>query len=259
MNIYTCHECGASHTRYQLDYGWCGNCGAQLEAADKIAMFAESRAEAEALARQMAGEETVTLPAIISESEASYSAMLRGPVRGLWSGVISIDQFFDSFAITVERGLTQAWKEGALECGITMDELTPEERMALMQFIVNQKAYIFRFGLDIEEHSKAKGYLLQPHFGRLAAWINQYESVRMRAASMACGNKKKKWVLGMTEKHCQTCFRLNGRVKRYSYWAQHVLPRNAPNPKLKCGGWLCDCRLDDTTDPLSKGPLPFGL
>jgi hypothetical protein len=68
---------------------------------------------------------------------------------------------------------------------------------------------------------------------------------------MACGDGKFKWVLGPTE-HCTTCAKLEGLVKRGSWWRDNVLPQNPPNEKLECGGWRCQCNLEATDQRVSR-------
>jgi hypothetical protein len=86
-------------------------------------------------------------------------------------------------------------------------------------------------------------------------WVNQYESAKQKSATLACGDLKLRWQVGPTE-HCKTCLSLNGQVRRASFWANNVVPRNAPNPKLECGGFRCQCTLEKTDRPLTRGRLP---
>ncbi len=47
------------------------------------------------------------------------------------------------------------------------------------------------------------------------------------------------WRLGRTERHCKTCFALNGVTLTPEEWARlGIEPRS---PDLECGGWRCDC------------------
>ena len=65
------------------------------------------------------------------------------------------------------------------------------------------------------------------------------------------------WRLGRTEQHCSTCFALNGTVASATDWViSGIRPQAAPNARLECGGWRCDCSLDVTDEPLSAGGVP---
>jgi hypothetical protein len=81
--------------------------------------------------------------------------------------------------------------------------------------------------------------------------------VRDKAKVMACADTKLEWVQGPSEEGCGSCSRLNGKVKRASYWNRvNVLPRVHGAPYLACNGFRCQCELKETNKPLSKGPLP---
>lgn len=186
---------------------------------------------------------------------ASYQLNLRASTRGLWSGAFDIDQALDNMFTSIDRGLPQAWQEGASECGVAMDELTPDERTKLAQAIANEKNHVFSFLEWVEANNKENGGTLASVYSRLDVWINRYRDLINQAKTLACGDMKMVWVLGPTE-HCSTCAKLAGKVKRGSYWQAHVMPQNPPNSKLECGGWNCQCTLQPTSDRASPGPLP---
>ena len=157
----------------------------------------------------------------------------------------------------IVRGLQQAWLEGAAECGISEDELTSAEISAMTQAVNSQFPFVPGFADEIIEGSKANGGKLGPLFSRGETWINQYPSVRNQAKVMACRDKKLRWDIDPTKDNCKSCLKLNGKVKRASFWAEReIRPQNAPNDKLECEGWRCGCGFTETDDPLSKGPLP---
>lgn len=193
----------------------------------------------------------------MASHQAEFRRDIRGAVRGLWVGVLDIDQFYQAMRLSIDVRLRQAWAEGAEKCGIRMDELSPEEQMALEITIGNQMTHINDFGQAIIVGSKANKGKLTPLFQRAEMWINQWNSVVSQAQTMACGDKKLKWRLGATEEHCSTCPALDGKVKRASYWLKYgIQPQNAPNPAIECGGWKCLCYFEVTDEPQSKGPLP---
>ena len=185
----------------------------------------------------------------------SYRSQLRAIVRGLWGGSIDIQDFVLRMTTSLDRSIKAAWKEGAARAGVTEDEFTDDEKYERERFYWAQVGHIASFGTDAEKGSKANGGKLAPLLSRVELWVNQYNSVAVKAEAMAAGDAKYMWVYGPTE-HCSSCAGLNGKVKRMSYWVEHVLPQNAPNPRLSCGGWRCKCTLQKTTEPLSKGRLP---
>lgn len=185
-----------------------------------------------------------------------YRKGLRSAVRGLWSGVVTRSQATAAFRSAIERRITQAWNEGAAECDIGPDELSQAELNARDNFITNQIQFISQFLKDVVAGSKKNKGKLKPLFQRVELWVNQYSSAKLKSEAMACGDEKRIWVLGRVEKHCNTCPRLAGQVRRFSFWETHVLPRNGPNDKLECHGFNCKCELRKTMKPISKGRLP---
>jgi len=199
---------------------------------------------------------------------ANFRQALRSASRGLWTGALNYDQAWDSMAISIRRNLTNAWNRGAAECDIKPDELTPEEITNREMLIITQLSAISAYLTFVEQNAKSAGKkpadrvkLLarkgsRTIYGRLELWVRQWDSAYTKAQAMACADAKGQWELGRTEKHCRTCYALNGKVKRFSWWASHVLPQNAPNAQLECGGWRCDCRIVKTDASLSRGAMP---
>jgi hypothetical protein len=184
----------------------------------------------------------------------SFRRNIRASVRGLWTGALTKRQALSTFRSAIERAIEQAWVEGAQECGIQKDELTTAELTARDEFIFTQNDLASNFIDDIAAQSKANGGALQPLMQRAEMWINQYSSAKQQSEALACADEKREWVVGRTE-HCRTCLALNGQVRRLSFWTNNVLPRNAPNSKLECRGFRCQCILQKTDKPISRGRL----
>ncbi len=114
-----------------------------------------------------------------------------------------------------------------------------------------------RFVVPLSEKDKLKqaevDTRLRAASSRLPMWINRYTEVVNTAKTMACANQKLKWVLGDTD-HCNSCLSLSGKVKRGKFWlSSGILPQSR---QLECGGFNCQCSLQQTDDPVSRGPLP---
>jgi hypothetical protein len=151
------------------------------------------------------------------------------------------------------RVFTQAWYSGAADEGIKPDELSAEEINRLQSEIANEASFIANFGNDIVANSRAAGGRLEPLLSRSDLWANGYTRIRAIARLMAAKDKKKIWTLNPAE-HCPSCLKLEGKVKRASYWIEHgVQPKAWDKLVCKLG---CKCTLEDTDLPLSKGPLP---
>ena len=106
-------------------------------------------------------------------------------------------------------------------------------------------------------NSKVKKGKLTPLLTRIEIWIGRWEGVKSQATVMACGDQKLKWNQGPSEKGCKTCTKLNGQVRRASFWKDKgVLPRVHDSPLLDCKGFRCACTIDPTDEPLSRGRFP---
>lgn len=197
----------------------------------------------------------------LSRKAGEYARELRGIARALWNGSMDFDQAFSLFTSTIRLRLQSAWYEGAKACGILPAELSPEELMAMGSVIASEDSRVYQFLDWILQNNKASGGKFAPVQRRANTWALRYDDVVNRAKLQACADQKLEWVfnaLGVTKSPCYTCqVKLNGKVKRASYWRRvGVQPQNPPNAMLECGGWGCLCALVITDKPLSKGPLP---
>jgi len=180
---------------------------------------------------------------------------IRGLVRGLWAGEIDEPTFIESMMRAVERGVETAWRNGAAQCGISMEDLSEAERAEMERVKQETYAPVATFARQIMEGNRESGTRLRVHLQRAALWTNRFSAAFARAQQMACADKKLKWVLGRTEQHCVDCLRLAGRVYRASTWAKYNIQ---PQSKLlSCGGWRCDCRFEVTDEPVTPGRPPM--
>jgi hypothetical protein len=192
-----------------------------------------------------------------SRGESDYAASLRATFRAFWLDLISYDAFFHAMMVAIRRGLTQAFADGAKECGVLPEEFSPAERMELEQRVFDQYNYISGLAEFIASHSKAQGGKWSAVSARVPLWANKYREARSKAASIACANKKKQFVLGATKEHCRSCLGLNGRVYRYETWAANsAIP---PSSAFECQGFNCLCFLVDTDQRITPGPFPRSL
>jgi hypothetical protein len=187
----------------------------------------------------------------------SFRRNLRASVRGLWTGALTKRQALSTFRAAIERGIEQAWREGAAECGIQPDELTVQELTARDEFIFEQNDFATDFIDTIADQSKANGGSLTPLLQRAEMWVNRYNDAKTQGKVLACADFKAQWFIGPTEKHCPSCAGFDKRVYRFSTWDRNnALPQNRC---LACNGFNCQCRLDPTDRPITKGPFPRRL
>lgn len=192
-----------------------------------------------------------------NDTYSDYLRSLRAVARGLWLGVMDYSQAFDALDVAIRVGITKAWYGGLDEAGIAPVEMNEQERLALKDMIMDEQLQVDGFLSFCIENSKAAGAAWATCDYKAHQWAMRAKDARNKALTMAKSDPKLMWQLGGTKTHCPTCSKLNGKVKRASYWrAKGIQPQNYPNPLLECGGWRCDCELTPTDEPLSKGPLP---
>ena len=194
-----------------------------------------------------------------SDSAVAYKRNLGAAVRGLWTRILSPDDFFWSMGSSIDRGLTRAWTLGAAEGGLTPDEFTPEEQAELKRHIFTDRMALAGFERRISSTpSREEGGKLGPHLQRLNAWVNHWWEVYALARAMATKDQKMKCVrVKPTKKPCASCAALQGRVYRHSVW----LANNCifPTRRTICGGFLCGHRLQPTTDRITPGRFPASV
>jgi hypothetical protein len=189
-------------------------------------------------------------------SESNFRSGVRSSVRGFWNGSLSRSQFKDALASVIKRNLTNAFNEGAKECGIAASELTDDELSSRDDFIEEQIGFIGGFADAIREGDKVSGEKLQPLFDRAEMWVNRYKDIRNRAKVTTCKDAKLEWRLGATERHCADCSGYNGKVYRASLWAESDI--RPQHPRLSCHGYRCLCTLVKTDKRASQGK-PKGM
>ncbi|KKM87331.1 hypothetical protein LCGC14_1270010 [marine sediment metagenome] len=186
-----------------------------------------------------------------------FQANVRAGVRGLWTGVFNLDQFISQMNGAIRRGFTQAWAEGAKECGILPDEITIAEQTKLNSLISTNLGFVRDFGVAIRRGSKANGGLLRTQMTRSGVWVSRYTQVVQEAKAMSCADQKLKWNIDPTKDNCSSCLKLNGKVKRASVWEEAgIIPQVAGAGYLICNGYRCGCTLDPTEERGTPGPFP---
>lgn len=183
----------------------------------------------------------------------SYRANLRSLVRGLWTGALTPDQFESQMTATIDRRLRQAWEEGAQECGVAPDELSSKEQLELGRLVITETNNIGNLMSSIIDNSKLNKGKLTPLLDRIGNWVVRYNDAKNQGRVLACGDQKLEWIIGPTERHCPSCSRLDGTVRRASDWDEAgVYPQRPPNSALSCGGWKCQCQLIPSSKKMSR-------
>lgn len=190
----------------------------------------------------------------------TYDYML-AQVRGLVSGVYNNNlggEFIDIMANVISGQLTQAYQQALEDEGFTDFSLPDYLQESLDAMVLNQYTFVDQYYRDIVD-ARIDQTPIAPLLARAELWAQRWteaynEAVRLITLHMG-GNLE--WTLGQTEAHCTTCANLNGIVARAAEWdILNVHPQHAPNTKLECGGWKCDCQLSPTTK--RRSPNAYG-
>ncbi|HMM99860.1 MAG TPA: hypothetical protein PKC99_12680 [Anaerolineales bacterium] len=167
-------------------------------------------------------------------------------VKNLYSGFIG-GEFIDVLAGLIQGQINQAvefaWRDAEVNAPMPQYLTDYAEEMILSQF-----DFVDGFYRDIVD-ARIDGTPIDPLLARCSLWANRWNEAYDRATSLivqAMGGKQV-WKLGATEQHCETCAALDGIVAYAREWEElGVHPQGAPNELLECGGWRCDCSLEQT-------------
>jgi hypothetical protein len=89
---------------------------------------------------------------------------------------------------------------------------------------------------------------------RASMWVNKsLRSIYYVGLKDAAGEKKFRWQVGHTLKHCQTCALLNGQVHKLKDWLASGYTPGCTC--LECKGFQCDCGFVQTEERV-RGRLP---
>jgi hypothetical protein len=146
---------------------------------------------------------------------------------------------------TIKFGLTSAFEQGADSVGVSKEDFEQADLDYLAEIISEEQSHVgdlldYLDGLANDPQAK-----LSDANYRLDMWANRFTDVFHRAV-IAFGKKTRLvWKLGATEKHCESCARLNNIVAWAQEWEQAQI---APQSQvLACHGYNCDCALEQTT------------
>ena len=163
-------------------------------------------------------------------------------------------EFLDLMASLIEAQFTRAYNQALRDEGVEMDA---EFEAHLTGLVVNQFPFVDGLFDDVLQ-AVVNGDSVEPLLSRADLWANRYNEV-VSEAHLEIARRfggKLVWRLGATEEHCVTCAALNGIVAFGVDWdASGLVPQNAPNALLECGGWRCDCSLEPTDERRTRNSL----
>lgn len=153
--------------------------------------------------------------------------------------------------LAINKYFKEAWVAGMAEVGLSAEDMTEEEQVALFKEIDSESGYIDGFGQFILKHLKSDGAKFNSIEYRLNLWVNAYARIVEVAKVYANNNPPLTWHFGDTIKHCKDCEYANGRTYRASVWRKWGwYPKKH---SLSCHGFNCDCRNTADGNKPNKG------
>jgi len=168
-----------------------------------------------------------------------------GAVFGYLSGEGYVTTFREAMATAISRAYIDtadtAYEEGGGE--LPLDDETAAWARGMLD---EQLAYIDALFEDLRDLRKAGGFDAgEVGQARAEGYASALDGFYNEAVLRGSKNKIAYWRLGKTEKHCNDCLQLNGQGHKISWYIEHdFIPRKS-GCALECGGWECDCGLED--------------
>lgn len=190
------------------------------------------------------------------KTQEYFLARLNGLVNGVYSGNLA-GEFIDVMANLISGQLLDAYQTAAANEGIA-GELPDYLNASYQNMTANQYSYVEAFYRAIVD-ARFDNTPIAPLLARAELWAMRWTEGYNEAVRLITTNEGGNliWTLGATEEHCPECASLNGLVARATEWnTLNVKPQNAPNDKLTCGGWRCDCSLTPTDK--RRSPNAYG-
>lgn len=167
------------------------------------------------------------------------------------AGNIDRRRFGNRLRNLVQVAIGKAFIDGLEDGGITEPQLTDEDSDWIGDFFDEQRKYVIELTNAIYKDDRVTEDEAK---GKPAMWFNKsVVPAYHEGLASASKNGAFEWVLGKTEEHCRSCLKLDGQVRRISFWQDNIMPQSGA---LACKGYRCDCRLQPSDRALSRGRLP---
>lgn len=180
----------------------------------------------------------------LASINAGYrTAIINSLIRYFEGGALasSRNQFkrgmVDAFGAAFDLG----WTDGGAEMPPEADALAWLNSRVDAEFGFIDGLFSQIKGLRNEEDFDYFAFITARADGYISSVAGVYNAARMYAKK----SQPLTWNLGNTEKHCDTCAKLNGKKHKASWYiSRNYIPRQA-GAAMECGGYKCDCYLTD--------------
>lgn len=188
-----------------------------------------------------------------------YQRALSRDVLDFYRADMEAGEFIEDMIRLIEGQFERAWNEGMRNVGLDpAKDQKPEWDEVLQGEISAELDHVLDFAQAIED-ARMTGQSVAPLQARVDLWVNRYNEIVNLAMRTCEPQMNFVWRLGATEEHCSTCAALDGVIASGEDWDKSGFhPQGAPNEKLECGGWRCDCSLEPTDEKATEGGIPGG-
>jgi len=184
----------------------------------------------------------------IEDIQGEYAAKLESAMVGYLTGQTTWTRGRNEFRRTVYSGIAYAFEAGWAAGGADPDNLTPEaiarigamtdEEVGFTGDLWAQLKEILAAGLPDNAEDIAQDHA--------ANYARTLQGIYNEAIMMADRSRIAIWRLGQTEDHCETCAGLDGNEHTLGWFLDNgYIPQQRGSTTLECGGWRCDCRIED--------------
>lgn len=201
----------------------------------------------EAAALWLASREGIAIKTI-AQVTTKYNDELTNAVFDVWNGHSSAIDLRRAHKAMLKDFAPQVYEEGLREGGF--DDIDDEDQAVMDEMVGDwlggQFEHINSFAKDVEAIKGNKDE--RPKIiDRVAQWVDSLRSLGHLGKAYALKNERGQWVLGETEQHCETCLKLSKmKAHRLSWFTERgYIPRQNGSETLECGGWVCDCEIQN--------------
>jgi HK97 family phage portal protein len=162
--------------------------------------------------------------------------------------------FIRNMTILLDRYCRQAFTDGFYDGGVYGYEPLDDDEQWIFKHVDGQQGFITQFAAKLyaDDELTADEIAAKPDLWWSGSILPAYSEGLLRASKDGAG----RWRLGASEKHCNDCPRLHGKVYRFSTWKKLLGGSLPPCDATQCTKLGCNCTVEPTREPLTKGRPP---
>jgi hypothetical protein len=173
----------------------------------------------------------------------NYWSEIYDSVAGYLDSKGAVTGYRNKASIAMSEAFTDTVYTGWQEVGGEMP-LDEDTQAWLSSRIGTEREYIIQMFDRLKAGRETLDYAAEG-LARADMYAKTLDALFAEAKLRGMKNQMVTWVLGATEKHCDTCARLAGKKHRISYLIQNDYIPRKPGAAMDCNGFNCDCKIVD--------------